>query len=316
MATIYIGTVVSVSDDKDGERIRARILPVDKRLKDSQVPYAFPLLPKMIHIKPKVGEAVCIICQNDDAPRTQRFYIGPIISQPQFMYKEEAISSTSLLDGGVKKPDVSPSTLPESLGAYPKEEEIAICGRKNSDIILSDNDIRIRCGSHLVNENDKTDVKFNKSAPAYIKLKYHTEPLSKYSKKEYNSVIEETLAKNVSHIVNENEHSKTISTANVIADKINLISTNGSPYVDIADINEGISDEDMQKFIETAHQLPYGDILVNFLSLFLRMFKSHTHKYHNMPPCPDTESAKFDLAYSTTEEDLKDKLLSKDIRIN
>lgn len=296
MATIYIGTVISIDDDKDGGRIRARILPADRHLPDSKVPYAFPLLPKMLHIMPKVGESVCVICQNDDFPRSQRFYLGPIISQPQFMYEEDAISSTALLAGGVKNPAPAPSTMPNTKGAYPKDDEIALCGRKNSDIILGDNDLRIRCGSHAVNEHDKTDVVFNKEAPAYIKLKYYPEALT----------IDN----------NGTRHKKTLSVANVIGDKINLISPNGSPYINVNDTEEGISDEDMKKFLETAHQLPYGDTLVNFLVLFLKMFKSHTHKYHNMPPCPDTESAKFDLAYGMTEEDLQNKLLSKDIQIN
>lgn len=315
MADIYIGTVVSVEDEKNGGRIRVRILPSDKFLKDSELPYAFPLLPKILHVMPKVGEAVCVICQSELNPKKGRFYIGPIISQPQFMYQEDAISATALLDGGVKKPDVSPDTLPEAIGVYPKNDEVAIYGRKNSDIILSDNDIRIRCGARLTDENNPSNVTFNKNAPSYIKLKYYPKPLDK-SDNQNKPLIDKLLNDGIENVSLSDSHSKTQSTANIVADKINLISVNGSPCIQTSDIEEGISDEDMQKFIETAHQLPYGDVLVNFLTLFLNMFYSHTHKYHGLPPCPDGASAKFALAYGTTENDIKEKMLSEDIRIN
>ena len=54
--------VVSVSDDTDSDLIKVKILPEDSAYGDdySKLPYAFPLLPKMLHVKPKVGEGVFV----------------------------------------------------------------------------------------------------------------------------------------------------------------------------------------------------------------------------------------------------------------
>lgn len=304
---VFIGEVISTYDEYDGERIKVRILPQDKFKSVGEITYAFPLLPKMLHVKPKEGEAVAVICTDDD-PKSQRWYIGPIISQPQFMYKDNyAIGATTLLKGGVKAPEQALSNIAEAKGALAESEDIAIYGRKNSDIILSDNDVRIRCGAHLVQETNENNISFNKSAPAYIKLKYYPIPLNQKNIGNSNYFI---------NTFNDNNHSSTESTATIVADKINLISPNGNPYIDVTNADGGITDEEMKKIIEKAHKLPYGDVLVDFLISFLEMFKSHTHKYSQLPPCPDSASTIFNMKYGSTKESLEEKLLSKDIRIN
>lgn len=285
---LYLGRVINNDDNVGGNRIKATIYPADKRKTAREIPYAFPLIPKMVHIVPKVGEMVIIICDDLNNPNSQRYYLGPIISQPQFLYHEGSISATSLLKGGVMPELPSPESYASMHGAFPKLNEVALVGRKNSDIILSDDDLRIRCGVRLVDENDHSKVSFNKQTPSYIKLKHHPKK------------------------INEN----TESTATIVADKINLISNDGEPYFNLSDTNEGITDEEMAKIIEKAQRLPYGDILVNFLSLLLKMFKSHTHKYHNLPPCPDTNSSIFDSKYGSDETNLQKLLLSDNVRIN
>ena len=44
-------------------------------------------MPKLIHVKPKPGEAVLIMLQEQGATDSDRFYIGPLISQPQYLEK-------------------------------------------------------------------------------------------------------------------------------------------------------------------------------------------------------------------------------------
>lgn len=287
-AAIYFGNVVDNEDNTGGKRIKVAIYPADKRKNISEIPYAFPALPKVIHIVPKVGEMVLVICEDMNNPNSQRFYIGPIISQPQFMYYQGSLSATSLLKGGAMPEEESPDNNAATHGAFPKDGEIAIIGRKDSDIILSDDDLRIRCGARLVDENDHTKVTFNKNSPSYIKLKHYPKKLD----------------------IN------TESTATIVGDKINLLSPIGSPYFDVTDSNEGISDEEMKNILERAHRLPYGDVLVDLLSKLLKMFKSHTHKYHNMPPCPDVNSSVFDWSYGTDKENMEKLLLSDVVRIN
>lgn len=278
---LRIAKVDSIFDDDGGGRIRAIVLPEDKDKAWDKIPYAFPLLPKMMHIVPKVGEAVLILTSKLDDANSQRYYLGPIIHQPQFMnFDSYEIGATTMLDGGPGFPSLAPSYVPDSLGALPKDEDIALMGRKNTDIVLGENDVKIECGVRLLDE-DNREVKFNRTNPTYIKLKRHDTELSDNS----------------------------TSTATIVSENINLISTIGSPYIETADNKELITDEAINKIIEEAHVLPYGDILVKFLKIFVNAFLTHTHPYPGMPPVQEANYmnvSNFDL----------DTILSKNVRIN
>lgn len=275
---LRIGKVESVDDEYHGGRIKVR-LASDKF--DENIPYAYPLLPYMIHIFPKVGEAVLLICSDISSSNSTRFYIGPIIHQPQFANYDSFFNSASLLKGFNHATLPSVDRNPETLGAYPKKDEIAIIGRKDGDIIISDNDVRIRCGVHITDKYNPTDSVFNNLTPSFIKLKTHENKLS----------------------------NSTNTTATIVSENINLISTVGSPEFKVTDTNESISDDEMNKIIESAHQLPYGDILLDFLKLFLRAFNSHTHPYSGMKPIPN-------LDYTAVNEFNMDSMLSKNVKIN
>lgn len=276
---LRIAKVINTLDKDDGKRIQALVLPEDAHTPISNIPYAFPLLPKMVHVTPKEGEAVLILTAKLDDANSQRFYLGPIIHQPQFMENDNyELGATTLLDGGVGEISVAPSYQPETFGALPKDEDVAIMGRKNSDIILGEDELRMQCGVRLL---DKQHLEFNKKDPAYIKLKRHETKLNDGTK----------------------------SSATIVGENINLISTIGSPVFETTDNNDLISDEALNKVLEEAHVLPYGDILVNFLKIFVEAFKNHTHTYSGLKPNQD-------LTYKSLDEfDLND-ILSKHIRIN
>lgn len=275
---IRLARVVSVDDEYNGSRIKA-LLAEDKF--DNEVPYAYPLLPNLIHIIPKIGEAVLLICSNIKSTNSQRFYIGPIIHQPQFVNMDVYKDAVSLLKNDKNKILPSLEKNPDTHGAYANKDEVAILGRKDSDLIFSDNDVRLRCGVHLTDNDNKLNSVFNKQTPTFVKLKHHDNVLS----------------------------NNTNTTATIVSENINLISTVGTPSFSVNDVNESISDEEMNKIIETAHALPYGDILLTFLKLFLKAFKTHTHAYSNLPPIPDVNYVALD------DFNLQD-ILSKNIKIN
>ena len=77
------GQVEQVIDDADGLRIKVR-LESETMTPLSQIPYAFPLLPKTFQSVPKVGEGALVFLTKSDSKELQRYYMGPIISQPQF----------------------------------------------------------------------------------------------------------------------------------------------------------------------------------------------------------------------------------------
>ena len=319
---LYLAEVKNVYDEADGERIQVRLLPKDGR--QNKLTTAFPLLPKMLRVKPKVGESVLILTMDDDNQASQCFYIGPIISQPQNMlYDPHYGGAAKLLNGSWQNPNKAPHTNANTRGSYAEEDEVSIYGRRDTDIILGDKDLRIRCGARKFSTDGKSFI-YNVKNPAYIKLKEHDTVINK---------------------VGNNDSTTSIS---IVADEVNLLSHNGNGAAGIlanqnGEIEDGDGEIAMKRIIQDAHVLPYGDELVKFLTMFLQMFKSHTHKYANLPPCPDDASKKLDMKYGTgtgeysaldydysrgvtkeqrfedtskTFKGLGEKLLSKHVRIN
>ena len=263
--TIFkIGKVVSLEDETGGDRIKVALLPEDSiSTSVSEIAYAYPFLPKMIHVKPKVGEAVYVFTAVANNGYTQRFYIGPIISQQSHMnYDSFNYDATSINEGSLMSPDESPEMNPESNGAYPKDEDISIEGRKNAGVQITDNDVRVKAGVKVVNQVDDRDIHFNKKNPGYVLVRYYDNEQTTGNGEQYQSV------------------------ATVVADKINLIN---SEEFKTTDAEELISETEMKKIIDKAHKLPYGDVLIEFLDLFRKALLTHVHPYPTLPPCVDAQ---------------------------
>lgn len=282
---IRIGEVISVEDNTDGLRIKVRT-DQDNRVSTEELPYAFPLLPKTLQTIPKKGEAVFILMARLGNKNSMRYYVGPIISQPQYFYNENynsgVGSSTSLIQGGIAKPLKGINFSDETRGAFPKKEDVAIIGRKSEDIILKDGEIDIRCGIRgeiaNVGNNDETNhlrgnVIFNNQSPAYLQLKYQR-GICKGKQQVADSVI------------------------NVVADKINLISHQDVNAFNLTDKDNLIKSEEMDGIMEKLHQLPYGDLLVDLLNRLRLALTNHVHAYPGLPPVPCnyiTHALGFDL---------------------
>lgn len=292
---IRIAEVIDVVDEYDGLRIKAR-LDQDNNVKTQDLPYAFPLLPKTLQSVPKVGESVLLIVSRLGNKDSIRYYIGPLISQPQFFYKENYDSGigtpNSLLQGSVSEPLESISHYNETNGAFPKINDIALIGRKSEDIILKDGEIDIRCGirgQKVFEDVDKTsslqgDVIFNTQNPSYIQLKYQRN-LCKRNKQVADSVI------------------------NLVADKINLISHKDSEHFNLTDQNELIKNEEIDIIMSKLHQLPYGDLLCDLLVRMCLAITNHVHPYPGLPPVPCeyiTNMLSFDI----------NTILSENVRIS
>lgn len=259
--------VKSIIDDTDGLRIKVRLTPEDNDITlDKDLPYAFPLIPKMLHVTPKIGECVFIILANQGDKSGNRYYIGPVISQPQMLNKDPFnFSAVSLLEGNqVISPAEAPSMNPQINGTLPEYGDIAIQGRQNCDIIMKDNEMRIRCGfKESPTAAQPNNLFFNKLNPAYIQMKYIQGKL-KSSKEEFGSAI------------------------NVVADKINLLSHISRDNFNLTDAKSLISDEELLKILDSAHPVVYGDTLVQFLKLFLNAFMAHSHAFPMDPPTNNT----------------------------
>jgi len=238
--------------------------------KTTDIPYAFPLLPKLINIKPKLGELVLIFTQ-DGSLDNDRYYIGPIISQPH-MIGSDTLSPDSLLKGGFITPDVAPSKTPENRGLQPDDNDIALLGRGSADVIAKPDEVRIRAGK-------SKDFKIlNRDNPSYIQVKHDT---------------------------SENK-----GQINIVSNNINLLSHDSVTKFNVVDPDKLITDDEFKKILETAHQLPFGDILVKYLTVERKAFLNHVHAYPGLPPDAEQKEVKdyadFDL----------NTMLSKNVRCN
>jgi hypothetical protein len=286
---ISIGRVTSVTDSDDMGRIQVRIKGMDDSIdSDNDLPYVFPMLPKHINILPKIGEAVLVFRLYEGKKYDNRLYVGPIISQPQKLEKDNFfLSSLAGFSFGEVDPDVAHSNLPEANGVFPKKDDIAIQGRDNTDIIFKEGEVLIRAGKHITGEK----LKFNSENPAYIQLK--------------NDVV---LKKG-----EDNQPDEKGTVTNVVASKINLIThKDGSPRFNVSGQDDLISDDEMLKIVSEAHPLVFGDKLLDYLKLQRNAFINHVHPYAGKKP-QDLAGANDIDKY--LEYDL-DSLISKNIRIN
>jgi len=88
---ISVGYVTSVDDPLNLGRIRVKLIGSitaggDKNIDDEDLTWCNPLLPKMVSITPKIGEAVLVFVFNEAKTHTDRLFIGPIISQPNMLF--------------------------------------------------------------------------------------------------------------------------------------------------------------------------------------------------------------------------------------
>jgi hypothetical protein len=300
----FIGTVREVEDtfskdSHDGLRIRATIdsdgLPNDL----SDIPWAFPLLPKTFQSVPKVGEGVIILTNDENGRDTsQRYYIGPLISQPQYNTYCIKENGTSLLENFDRNPIEKISNVDETRGSFPNKEDIAVVGRGQEDIILryKDNvsEIDLRAGirkpsSSNENKNIIGNVLFNDEDAAYVQLKHKN-----------------NLAK-------EKDSDKSVNSAiNVVANKVNIMSNMDDNIAhNLNDKETLVSEDKIGDIMDNLHQVPKGDDLVDLLKIMKDCILYHVHPWAGMEQCGDNYGAIDKL----NEYDI-DSILSKHVRIS
>lgn len=277
--------VISVDDEYKGNRIKVRLGGMDANKIDDELPYCYPLLPNLIHIRPKEGEAVFIVLEKNGSQTTNRYYIGPILSQP-YLYNQDLydLSAFNMLLNRKMAPIQNPDCEPLNNGTLPDREDIALIGRENTDIVLKPSELRLRCG---YKSNPTGPIKqrlfFNTVDPAYIQLKY--KKMKDNNGKEFNSSI------------------------NIVADRINLLSRDSKTFFNLTDQKDLITDETMLKILDEAHPIVYGDELVSFLKQFVEVFRTHTHPFSMKTPS-------FTKNDNTVLEKNLDAMLSDAVRIN
>lgn len=282
----------------DGLRVRVEFEGQDLIKEAKDAPWAFPLLPKTIQSVPKVGESVLVFY--DGSKYGQRFYLGPIISQPQYhtMCRKEA--ATSLFNSQRVTPLSRYSSEPSTEGSFPDISDVAVVGRGAEDIILRNDDttksseVQLRAGIRQWPTNSSNpdiigNIIFNDVDPAYIQLKRKA-GLATRPKQSANSVI------------------------NMVADRINIISNLDNDVSDKLHDRKGlISDEkgNMDSIMGSLHQVPKGDKLVEFLEIVKGCLLNHVH------PWPGKEESGDWAGYLTSLKDFTiEDILSEHVRVS
>lgn len=257
---IRLCTVINVIDDSYGMRIKVRLGYEDSGIEDKDLPYCFPLLPKLLHVNPRIGELVFVILQKQGQSAGNRFFIGPINSQPYFINNESTYQAQSLFIGDqICQPLPHPRMNPENIGTLPDREDVALQGRQNADVVLKPNQLLLRCGfkKNPIGSAEHTLI-FNDKDLAYIQLKYGNYRDKKDNK--FNSVV------------------------NIVGDRINLLSHDSGTYFDLGERTDLIKDETLLDILDRAHPLVYGDKLIEFLKKFIMVFMNHQHAWAQLPP--------------------------------
>ena len=282
-ANFYWGLVVAdASEDPfSAGRVKVRVRELDKEIRlDKDLPWANAILPKFIGITPKKGETVKIILLDRQNIRLNRFYIGPLISQPQkFEYDAHFYESRSGLDQGLVqfkktwKNDPESSIENTNWAIVPAEKDIALNGRRNQDFMLREGDfydeVIFRSGKYDPNKFTRV----NKKNPGYLSVVYLQEsgiPQNKETK-----IIKEDR----SHI-------------NVVADQINLISHKGSGKKGNAPaiLNSDNPEKQILRENNKLHEIPYGDMFWEFVTRVKDFVENHIHEGGGVAATPPDKS--------------------------
>lgn len=306
--------VKSVKDEFGMGRIKVKILGTtsvggDNKIENNEeYPYAFPLIPKHLSVIPQVDEVVWVLVLNRDKQHVDRFYFGPVISQLHRLEKDSFDDKVQIpyrpFSFATSTPDksviydslISNNKLEDLRGVFPKSEEISIQGRYNTDITQKRNEIVIRAGKFEAATTNEFKIKFNANTQGFIQIR--------------NDV-------SYPNIKNPNVTDKG-SVTNIVSNKINLLThKDGIPRVTLNNDNL-ISDDEIRKMLNEAHQLPFGDILLEYLILLKNAIFSHVHNGNGNPATDLTTSGNVQAISTlrTKAQDLESRMLSKNVRIN
>ena len=273
--------------------------PIDENLSN-----CFPLIPKHLSPIPKIGEYVLIFMYGPNEVYGDRFYIGPIISNPTFFNQQTLLNgATAGLSTGIYDPEKDLSKIESVKGVYSEydtDNTFSINGRYNADIVFKPSEILIRAGKFVEN-NPK---EFNGINPAYVQIKNGF------------NYVDNTINA-------ETNKTKKISVNNIVADKINLLTYNGSPNFNLTErdlLNSTtpyITDDELNTILSNAHPLVFGDVLLEYLKALRAAFDTHVHnQFGAAPPTDNKTIGKAVADFRSLAPKLESVMLSKNVRTN
>jgi hypothetical protein len=161
---IYFGKVIDITDEFNVGTIKVFIQGIDNSLNINSIPYSYPLLSRIFYVAPKIGEIVLVIVSNNSNEfqnKGNRFWIGPLLSNYENIFNDnydfnsEILLTKNILVDPIINKSKNNKKIEKNIFPITNSNinDIAILGRNNSDVILSDNKITIRAGKHKNNNN-------------------------------------------------------------------------------------------------------------------------------------------------------------------
>lgn len=293
---IYMAKVISVDDTLNVGRIKVFIDSLDSSTADdTEIPFVYPLMSRIVHVMPKVGEAVLVILGDSDKKNANtfyanRFWIGPIISNYENIKNDNHdIPGSSTIDFDTTitknltydplqkksrpKKETEANIFPVDSELISKPESdldnVTIVGRNNTDIIQSKNKVTLRAGKHT--KDKPREINFNN--PSY-------------------SILELIDEKTSYGLTASNE--------------IFLISHKGRYR-----FKKILTNEDIADLRKNAQSMLYGELTVQYLQILTNAFLNHIHQHPGATPV----KAEAVVALEAQLRDIQN-LLAKNIKIN
>jgi len=298
--SVYIAKVISVDDDYNSGKIRVFIDGIDEMATpNDKLPIAYPLMSRIVHVMPKVGEAVLVLMGSTvEGKKSQltgnRFWIGPLLSNYQNIMNDnqdvfgmlnvkEGIANTKNLTADplqVKsrnrkntETNIFPVDSSTSQTQDGNLDDVTIIGRNNTDIIQSDNKITARAGKH---KKDKPTEQNTKN-PTYSILEF----------------------------IDENT-----SYGLTAGDEIYLVSHKGRYK-----FKKILTKDDIQELRNNAQSMLYGELTVQYLKTLTEVFLNHIHQHSGKEPTY-SQNSKYRIEDLRKELQNIENLLAKNIKIN
>jgi len=313
---IYPGKVISTDESNGMRRIVARIIQLgddglenpgkDKNLTDSDLVTCIPLLPSHFNVMPIPGEMVILFLENfgEGSTNAMRYYIGPIRSTFYNFDYEDYVGANK-----IRNPKLTNISIPiGSLDLVPGNNDVAIQGKKASDIILSSSRVRINVAkfqSDTLNPNKETfgqiELIQNQDIKAYINqnritgtpIPNPTPPAEQFTQINIRgNNINLIAAKGSNKTIDQNgsENIFTIQDTKASSTKVKYdLEVINNPYI-----------FKLGQESESLHPLVFGDNLVQLLSKIIIRLETHIHTPQN-PAIPDSAGLQADLLQYTID---------------
>jgi len=298
--SVYIAKVVSVDDVNNGGRIRVFIDGIDETsTPNNNLAVCYPLMSRIVHVMPKVGEAVLVLMGSTIEGRKSqltgnRFWIGPLLSNYENIMNDNQdvfgmlnirtsitgsknITADPLQVKAKNRKNTEVNIFPVDNTTPPLQEgnldDVTLIGRNNTDIIQSVNKVTTRAGKH---KKDNPSMQ-NTINPTYSILEF----------------------------IDENT-----SYGLTAGDEIYLISHKGRYK-----FKKILTKDDIQELRNNAQSMLYGELTVQYLKTLTEVFLNHIHQHPGKEPTY-SQNSKYRIEDLRKELQNIENLLAKNIKIN